>query len=430
MSVQQHISKRTTRQSSTKQGTMESSQEENIKMILDQVQQLSKLSELPKQIDGLREEIKAEIHSIKESLEFSQSQLATTMVKSEEQAKTIEQLQRDLKKERDLRLALEKKVASMHHNQALAEDYTRKYNLTVQGIPETNEEICREKFLAFTRNKLKIDVDLKMDTVHRLGKPNKGKDRMMIARFLSQDDRNLVWGQRRELQGTGIYLNEDFSTVTRNKRATLSLVMKLARKRGMRASLIGDSLIVDGHKYTVDTMHTLPQEINTVATSTRDVGGNSVAFYSYLSPLSNFHKASFQIDGQWYTSSEQYFHYQKAMSVKDDNTANAILNSSDPVVIKRLGNTIRAGPGSKWNSEKLQVMKKGCLEKFKQNLRLAQFLADTQNKELIEASSDTYWGAGVGLDSPLLLNGSWSGQNKLGQILMAVREQVKTASQN
>ena len=75
-------------------------------------------------------------------------------------------------------------------------------------------------------------------------------------------------------------------------------------------------------------------------------------------------------------------------------------------------------------------MKKGCLEKFKQNLRLAQFLADTQNKELIEASSDTYWGAGVGLDSPLLLNGSWSGQNKLGQILMAVREQVKTASQN
>ena len=109
MSVQQHISKRTTRQSSTKQGTMESSQEENIKMILDQVQQLSKLSELPKQIDGLREEIKAEIHSIKESLEFSQSQLATTMVKSEEQAKTIEQLQRDLKKERDLRLALEKR---------------------------------------------------------------------------------------------------------------------------------------------------------------------------------------------------------------------------------------------------------------------------------------------------------------------------------
>ena len=40
--------------------------------------------------------------------------------------------------------------------------------------------------------------------------------------------------------------------------------------------------------------------------------------------------------------------------------------------------------------------------------------------------SATYWVAGVGVDNPLLLNGSWSGQNKLGQIWMAVREQFVT----
>ena len=73
-------------------------------------------------------------------------------------------------------------------------------------------------------------------------------------------------------------------------------------------------------------------------------------------------------------------------------------------------------------------MKKGCWEKFSQNHHLGQFLINTGDKELIEAGPDPYWGAGVRLDSPQLQDRSWSGQNKLGQILVATREKLKASA--
>ena len=221
-------------------------------------------------------------------------------------------------------------------------------------------------------------------------------------------------------------MNEDFSAETRNQRSTLQQVLKEARKQDMRSSLTGASLLIEGRRYTVDTLHTLPPEIDPVKISTRNVGENSGAFFSHLSPLSNFHNASFKVDGQWFSSTEQYFTYHKALSVKDESTAGKILNTSNPVTIKRMGNAIHIPPGSKWNADKLEIMRQGCWEKFSQNPKLSQFLLGTGNKELIEAGPDAYWGAGVRLNSPHLQDNSWTGQNKLGQILVATREKLKS----
>ena len=103
---------------------------------------------------------------------------------------------------------------------------------------------------------------------------------------LQQDDRNHVWGKRRELKGIRLYLNEDFSRETKGKRATLHKVVKEANKQGMRSSLLGDSLIIVGRRYTVDSLHTLPPEINPVAISTRNIGENAIAFFTHLSQTS------------------------------------------------------------------------------------------------------------------------------------------------
>ena len=400
---------------------MASQQEDQMKAILDQIQMLGNL---PKQIENVREDIKGEVSAIKESLEYSQGQLHTAIVKLEEQAKMICKLQTELNRERQQRQVLEEKLLKMEHRFALSEDYIRRYNLIIYGIPETKDENCHVKVSAFFRNTMKINEELKLDTVHRLGKPVHGRDRQMIVRFLTQDHRKLAWEKRRELKGTGFFLNEDFSAETRNKRSTLQQVLKEARKQDMRSSLTGASLLIEGRRYTVDTLHTLPPEIDPVKISTRNVGENSGAFFSHLSPLSNFHNASFKVDGQWFSSTEQYFTYHKALSVKDESTAGKILNTSNPVTIKRMGNAIHIPPGSKWNADKLEIMRQGCWEKFSQNPKLSQFLLGTGNKELIEAGPDAYWGAGVRLNSPHLQDNSWTGQNKLGQIL--VREKLKS----
>ena len=54
--------------------------------------------------------------------------------------------------------------------------------------------------------------------------------------------------------------------------------------------------------------------------------------------------------------------------------------------------------------------------KFKQNKELARLLIDTDTKELIQENdwNDTVWGTVNGI-----------GENKLGKILMRVREEIK-----
>jgi ribA/ribD-fused uncharacterized protein len=61
-------------------------------------------------------------------------------------------------------------------------------------------------------------------------------------------------------------------------------------------------------------------------------------------------------------------------------------------------------------------MLKALKHKFKQNHELAKKLLDTGTSQLVEASPrDSYWGSGA----------DGQGLNKLGQLLMIIREQSK-----
>ena len=111
--------------------------------------QLEDLANIPKQIESIKGEIQREVVAIKESLEFSQSQLASTILKVEDQTKTISKLQNELKKEKERRLVTEDKLENLQHRVVLAEDYTRRYNNIIQGIPENKDEHCWGKGISF-----------------------------------------------------------------------------------------------------------------------------------------------------------------------------------------------------------------------------------------------------------------------------------------
>jgi ribA/ribD-fused uncharacterized protein len=69
-----------------------------------------------------------------------------------------------------------------------------------------------------------------------------------------------------------------------------------------------------------------------------------------------------------------------------------------------------------WNEVKESIMKRGVLEKFKQNESLAKLLLKTGDARIIEESpKDYFWG--VGKDG--------TGLNKLGKILEEVREELR-----
>ena len=64
--------------------------------------------------------------------------------------------------------------------------------------------------------------------------------------------------------------------------------------------------------------------------------------------------------------------------------------------------------------------------KFSQNSHLKQIMINSQNKTLAEASKDVFWGVGLSLDDPNILNRDvWTGCNILGKVLQKVRQELK-----
>jgi ribA/ribD-fused uncharacterized protein len=64
------------------------------------------------------------------------------------------------------------------------------------------------------------------------------------------------------------------------------------------------------------------------------------------------------------------------------------------------------------------VMKKALIAKFTQHPKLKRLLLSTGDKTLVEHTvNDSYWGDG----------GDGSGKNKLGLLLMEVREEIRAA---
>lgn len=68
-------------------------------------------------------------------------------------------------------------------------------------------------------------------------------------------------------------------------------------------------------------------------------------------------------------------------------------------------------------------MTKIVAAKFYQNEEILQILKDTEGP-LYEATTDDYWGIGYSLRSKEALTGKSTGTNKLGQILVALRQSL------
>ena len=150
---------------------------------------------------------------------------------------------------------------------------------------------------------------------------------------------------------------------------------------------------------------------------------SAISFYSGLhngyEDLSNFAPTPFQATeyGQKVTfpTVEHYFHYQKAKLFGDETAKQAILNTSDPLHVKRIGRTVQNFDPFVWDKVAEKHIANGMYLKFTQNPDLNQKLMATGDATLLEANPyDSKYG--VGRDG--------QGQNLTGKCLMRVRDLI------
>lgn len=158
---------------------------------------------------------------------------------------------------------------------------------------------------------------------------------------------------------------------------------------------------------------------------------NIICFYHEYAEygcFSNWYQAAFEYAGKTFTSIEQYMMYHKVLMFREYDLADKIMESNDPMEIKKLGRTkISSFDAKLWDNVSYAIVKRGIRAKFMQNLDLLNILLSTGNKVLSEASEkDKKWGIGVAVDNPRRYNmKEWDGNNYLGRILMEVRDELR-----
>lgn len=130
--------------------------------------------------------------------------------------------------------------------------------------------------------------------------------------------------------------------------------------------------------------------------------------------LSNFWPAQIEYQGIRYPSVEHAYQAAKTFSAEERRRIAAI---PDPAEAKRAGRALALR--SDWETAKFEVMEDCVRAKFMEHPDLRAKLVATGNAELIEGNTwgDRVWGVYQG-----------EGENRLGKILMKVREECRRTS--
>jgi ribA/ribD-fused uncharacterized protein len=143
--------------------------------------------------------------------------------------------------------------------------------------------------------------------------------------------------------------------------------------------------------------------------------------------FSNMYEAPFQIEGTTFPTVEHYFQWSKARQFGDAASQTKILKTTSPKTAKSLGKKVQGFKEEEWNEKKDQIMAAALKAKFMQHPELLKKLRDTGTRRIAEADPrGKYWGIGTSADTSKAKDPErWPGKNKMGQLLEALRSELK-----
>ncbi len=142
------------------------------------------------------------------------------------------------------------------------------------------------------------------------------------------------------------------------------------------------------------------------------------------SSFSQWWPSDFIVDGIAYPTAEHFMMAEKARLFGDEDAAARILAAKKPAQVKQIGREVRGFDETIWNDARFDIVVRGNVAKFGQHPGLRDFLLNTGERIIVEASPvDRIWGIGLAEDDPDAGNpGGWKGLNLLGFALMETRD--------
>ena len=137
-------------------------------------------------------------------------------------------------------------------------------------------------------------------------------------------------------------------------------------------------------------------------------------------------KRDIVIDGKKFNTNEQYMMYSKAIEFNDLESAENIINELEPKQQKNYGRNVKNFDDSKWNLVADKYVYEANYAKFSQHDDLKEKLLATGDKLIAECGTyDKRWANGLSIEDAVKINPeNWIGENRLGKVIMCVRNNL------
>jgi len=133
--------------------------------------------------------------------------------------------------------------------------------------------------------------------------------------------------------------------------------------------------------------------------------------------FSNFSRHPITLKGKRWATTEHYFQAQKFAGEPDEEE---VRQAAKPMQAALMGRDRKRPLRRDWESVKEKVMLEALRAKFTQHEEARAVLLGTGDAKLVEhTAKDAYWGDG----------GDGSGKNRLGYLLMELREELRAESE-
>ena len=191
---------------------------------------------------------------------------------------------------------LREKTAQLQTSLVKMNQYSRRENMIVKGVRETDGENCEKTVKDLFIEKLGVGP-FQLQRVHRLGGVrDRTQPRPIIVCFAFFSDKLTVMQNRKKLMGTEVFIHDDLLPDIEERQRKLRPIASHIRNIDSQAKvvLVEDKLRYKGKIYTHENIRDIPvdmTELGTITTYTH------VLFAGDCTPLSNMYHTTFTIDG-------------------------------------------------------------------------------------------------------------------------------------
>lgn len=192
-------------------------------------------------------ELEDESRKLKEASEITASEISNLKTTTIYTCANMDATTRELN-------SLKEEVESLKRRNIKLEAYTRRENIKIFGIKESNEK-TEELVRIMLKEKMKIPGDCRVDDirferVHRMitrqDRVNSTKPRGIIVKFSFYQDKKYVWSFVRTLKDSGIGIPNDFPREIDKILEKLYPVLKSAKKAKQKDYYKVNRLIING----------------------------------------------------------------------------------------------------------------------------------------------------------------------------------------